>query len=281
MYEVGLDLRIKSGQIIFSYRAKDYVIRSHPYEPCTYICQDEEVLHTLHSGFETCEIEKMILKDKQFRSVDSKMIGRDSLLQILAATIDDGRPELDFGYAERLGEMRQDDQQAYQQHLTKRHRKDIVMNQTMKQYIYRGEARRDFYLAFTQAHELGEFHNRIGPEENEEPTTPMGVIIVPKDYESSWITEKPYFLDWKIVVAPVSSQSVKGFNDPHWKVLKDNTSAELSGSKYVVFQTPEGKIVATTWLTELHIADSLEEYLAMPTEKVESMCYCSEMGRSR
>lgn len=264
MYEVGLDLRIKSGKIIFSYRDKDYEIRSHPYEPCTYICQDNEVLHTLHSGFETCEIERIILKDKQIRSIDSKMIGRNELLQIFAATIDDGRAELDFGYAERLGEMRQNGQKT-----------------PLKQYIYRGEARRDFYLAFSQAHELGEYRHRIGPEENEEPTTPLGVIIVPKDYESSWITEKPYFLDWKIVVAPVSSQFVKGFNDPHWKVLKDNTSAELSGKKYVVYQNPEGKIVATTPLTELHIANSLEEYLSMPTEKVESMCYCSEMGRAR
>lgn len=83
MYEVGLDLRIKSGKIIFSYRDKDYEIRSHPYEPCTYICQDDEVLHTLHSGFETCEIEWMILKDKQIRSIDSKIIGRNELLQIL------------------------------------------------------------------------------------------------------------------------------------------------------------------------------------------------------
>lgn len=49
------------------------------------------------------------------------------------------------------------------------------------------------------------------------------------------------------IMAPVSSQFVKGFNDPHWKVLKDNTSAELSGIKYVVFQNPEGKIVATKW----------------------------------
>ena len=262
MYEVGLDLRIKEGKIIFSYHGKNYEIRSHPYEPCTYICQGEEILHTLHSGFETCEIEKMILKDKQFSSVDSKMIGRDSLLQIFAATIDDGRADLDFGYAERLGEKRQNAQKASQ-----------------KSYIYRGELRRDFQLAFTQAHELEEYHYRIGPEENEEPATPMGVIIVPKDYENSWITEKPYFLDWKIVVAPVSSQFVKGFNDPHWKVLKDNTSAAMN--KYVIFQNPEGKIVATTPLTELHIADSLEEYLAMPTKKVESMCYCSEMGRSR
>lgn len=264
MYEVGLDLRIKNGEIIFSYHAKDYAIRSHPYEPCTYICQDGAILHTLHSGFETSEIEKMILKDKQFRSVDSRMIGRDALLQILAATIDDGRSELDFGYAERLGELRQIGQQAHQRH-----------------YIYRGETRRDFHLTFTQAHELEEYHYRIGPEADEEPAIPLGEIIVPKDYENCWITEHPYFLDWKIVVVPVSSQFVKGFNDPHWKVLKDNTSAKLSGKKYVVFQHPEGRIVARTPLTELHIADSLEEYLAMPAEKVESMCYRSEMGRAR
>lgn len=281
MYEVGLDLRIKNGEIIFSYCANEYVIRSHPYEPCTYICLDEEILHTLHSGFETCEIEKMILKDKQFRSIDSKMIGRDELLQIFAATIDDGRAELSFDYAERLGEMRLNDRREYLQRLEDKRREDFKKKRAKKQYIYRGETERDFYLAFTQAHELEEYYYRIGPEENEKPATPMGEIIVPKDYESSWITEHPYFLDWKVVIASASSQFVKGFNDPHWKVLKDNTNAELSGYKYVVFQSPEGEIIATTISTELHIADSLEEYLAMPAEKIESMCYCSEMGRAR
>lgn len=104
--EVGLDLRIKNGLIIFSYRAINYVIRSQPDEPCTYIGRGEENLHTLHSGFKTCDIEKMILKDKQFVSVDKRLIGRDALLQIFAAVIDDGRKEMGFDEAERLGLMR-------------------------------------------------------------------------------------------------------------------------------------------------------------------------------
>ena len=259
MYEVGLDLRIKNGEIIFSYRGNDYVIRSHPYEPCTYICQGEEILHTLHSGFETSDIQKMILKDKEFRSVDNMMIGRNALLQIFAATIDDGRSELDFGYAERLAEMRLNKQNSNQE----QPETSNTQSQSVKTYIYRGEPKREFFLIFRKTHELES----------------AGIIIVPKDFENSWITENSYYRNWKVEVAPVSSQFVKGFNDPHWKVLKDNTGAEMN--KYAIYQNPEGKIVADTPSTDLDIADTLEEYLAMPEEQIQKMCYRSEMSRAR
>lgn len=150
-----------------------------------------------------------------------------------------------------------------------------------KKYIYRGESKRNFYLAFAKAHKLGEYHHRVGEEEAEAPKEILGVIIVPKDYENEWIAKLDYYLDWRVVVAPVASTWVKGFCDPHWKVLKDNTNAEQSGYKYVIYQSPTGKIVGDTCLTELDIADTLEEYMAMPPEEIERMCYRSEMGRTR
>lgn len=106
MHEIGLELKIESGKIIFSYRGKDYEIKSNPYEPCTYICQDGQIQHTLRHGFETSEIEKMILEDEQFKSISSRMIGQNTLIQIFAATIDDGRSVLTFDYAERLADKR-------------------------------------------------------------------------------------------------------------------------------------------------------------------------------
>lgn len=358
MYEVGLDIRIKQGKVILRYNTIEYEIRSHPNEPCTYICKDGTILHTLHNGFEVEQIEKMILRDKQFKSVTGKMIGYELLRDILASVIDDGRPDVSFDYAEQLGIHRGEKRQATQAHIDELHQKDMmermthranentknvenvetptvkddgqerkrpidfniveacrkgflcgessnekwnsfslsqvemnlteaiqsgwmVENQRMKKYIYRGETERDFYLAFSKAHDLEEFHLRIGDEEAEKPDKPMGIIIVPKDYENEWIAKLDYYLDWLVMVAPVASQFVKGFSNPHWKVLKDNTNAESSGCKYVIYQNPEGKIVGDTPLTELDIADSLEEYEAMSAEEVESMCYRSEMSRAR
>ncbi len=148
-------------------------------------------------------------------------------------------------------------------------------------FFYRGEAEREFFLVFSAAHDLDEYYIRVGDEEGIEPEKSLGTIIVPKEYENCWITRQRYYLDWEVVVAPVEGKYIKGYNDPYWKLLKDNTDAEPSGYKYALFQDPEGRVFATTPLTELVIADTLEEYQQMSEEKVRSMCYCSEMGRAR
>lgn len=148
-------------------------------------------------------------------------------------------------------------------------------------HFYHGEDERAFYLTFTMAHDLDEYYIRTGNEEGTEPEKPLGTIIVPKEYDNSWIASRRYYLDWEVVVVPVEGKYVKGYNYPYWKLLKDNTGAELSGYKHAIFQNPEGRIVATTPLTELDIAESLEDYLQMTDEEVESMCYRSEMSRAR
>lgn len=148
-------------------------------------------------------------------------------------------------------------------------------------FFYRGETEREFYLVFSTAHDLDEYYIRVGDEEGIEPEKPLGTIIVPKEYENCWITERRYYLDWEVVVAPVAGKYIKGYNDPYWKLLKDNTNAELSGYKYALFLDPEGRVFATTPLTELVIAETFEEYQQMSEEEVESLCYRSEMSRAR
>ena len=432
MYEVGLDLRIKGGKIILRYCMQEYEIRSDPREPDIYICQGDEIVHTLRNGFYTEQIQKMILRDKEFKSATGKMIGREQLCDILACTIDDGRDSLTFEYVEELGRQRHDKrherfEQNFQQrleestmrrkeareaaakekpkapkqdvakssritrvtHAVAREEKtpsdmitdgvlaygvnvgryvfnegrivvyaisdlphigasdvymtyqitkdsyqlllkmsgknaipqpavpatitdscrlgflcgesayckrntftldDVDMNHVdfinqydnvSNKFFYRGETEREFYLVFSTAHDLDEYYIRVGDEEGVEPEKPLGTILVPKEYENCWITEHRYYLDWEVVVVPVAGKYIKGYNYPYWKLLKDNTSAELSGYKYAVFQDPEGRIVATTPLTELVVAETLEEYQLMSEEKVRSMCYCSEMSRAR
>lgn len=308
MYEIGLDLRIKGGKIVLTYRGEEYVIRSNPREPDIYICQNDVILHTLRNGFFTEQIEKMIIRDKEFKSATGCMIGREQLSDILASTIDDGRDSLTFGYAEELGRQRSNKrherwERNYQLRLEEEtiRRKEVRGMKTNEKpnvtnkydyssnkffymsnlFFYRGEAEREFYLVFSTAHDLDEYYIRVGDEEGVEPEKPLGTIIVPKEYENCWITRQRYYLDWEVVVVPVEGRFIKGYNNPYWKLLKDNTNAEPSGYKYTLFQDPEGRVFATTPLTELVIADTLEEYQQMSEEKVRSMCYCSEMSRAR
>ncbi len=432
MYEIGLDLRIKGGKIILSYRGREYKIDSNPREPDIYICQEDKILQTVRCGFYTEQIQKMILRDKEFKSVTSKMIGRELLSDVLACAIDDGREMLDFGYLETLalqrGKKRSDNwernyEQRKEEFVTRRRetlgtttnekpkapeqdtaKKALVTKMTntvareeknpsdmitdgvlaygvnvgrylfnegrivvyatpdlppigasevfmtyqitkdsyqlllklseknripspavpatvtdpcrigflcgesayckrydftledvdmdhvdfMNQYdsmsskfFYRGETEREFYLVFSTAHDLDEYYIRVGDEEGIEPEKPLGTIIVPKEYENCWITQQRYYLDWEVIVAPVEGKYIKGYNDPYWKLLKDNTGAELSGYKHAIFLDPEGRVFATTPLTELVIAETLEEYLQMSEEEVKSLCYRSEMSRAR
>ncbi|MCQ2233430.1 MAG: hypothetical protein MJZ24_01660 [Paludibacteraceae bacterium] len=430
MYEIGLDLRIKSGKIILRYGGQEYEIRSNPREPDIYICQDDKILQTVRNGFYTEQIEKMIMRDKEFRSATSSMIGRELLSDILACAIDNGSDSLTFDYVEQLGRQRSDNRSENWErnnqlhhdefslrrketldmgknenskastptkssiftrltHSVARERKspgdmitdgvlaygvnvgrflfnegkivvyaisnlphigvsDVFMTyqitkdsykalQKMSEkngiptpavpaslteschieflcgesayckrntftleevnmeqvdvlnkydnmsskYFYHGETEREFFLVFSTSHDPDEYYIRVGDEEGIEPEEPLGTIIVSKEYENSWIAQHRYFLDWEVVVVQVEGKHIKGYNDPFCKLLKDNTDAELSGYKHAIFQDAEGRIIATTPLTELVIAESLEEYQHMSEEKIRSMCYCSEMGRAR
>lgn len=427
MHEFGLDLRIKGGKIILSYRMKEYEISSNPREDDTWICQDGKVIHVLRCGFQTSQIEKMIIRDKELKSITGRMIGCELMCDILACAIDDGRATLTFDYVEELGCQRRDKRdekwkRRCQKHIeeglisrreakeVKKYQKpqsatpDAVKNlpwgaeketkntsdlitdgvlaygvvvgrflfqdgkmvvyavsdlphigasdvcmvyQITKEsyqkllkmsqknaipdppvpatitdacridflcgdsayckrnsftlldvdlahvesiyeydkmpdkYFYRGETEREFYLTFCMAHDPDEYFLRERVKPGTEPEKPLGTIIVPKEFENSWIAERRYYLDWKVVVAPVAGRFIKGYNYPYWKLLKNNTNAELSGYKYSIYLDPEGRIIAQTPLTEFVIAETLEEYEQMSEEKVRSLCYCSEMGRAR
>lgn len=155
------------------------------------------------------------------------------------------------------------------------------MASTRKTFIYRGEGEREFELIFMMAYDYDEYYIRTEDELKEEPSEPMGTIIVAKDFENSWIASMRYFFDWEVVIAPVASRFLKDYDAPHWRLLLDNSDAELSGYKYTIYESPSGEIIGETCLTQLHIADSLAEYETMSREQIARMCYASEMGRAR
>lgn len=138
MYEVGIDLRIRNSKIVFVYCTKQYEIRSHPSEPCTYICLNDEIVHTLHNAFDTSLIEKMILRDKSFKAINGHYIGLEMMREIFAATIDSCRAEIDFDFAENLAIQRRDKRQAITD------RSDELRKEEMLRYMnLRRELKRD------------------------------------------------------------------------------------------------------------------------------------------
>lgn len=151
----------------------------------------------------------------------------------------------------------------------------------MNTYIYRGETERDFELVMTKAVGIENIYYREGEEAETEPEDPLGTIIVAKDYDNSWIASKKYFLDWEIVHAPVAADFVKGYNDPHWKVIKDHTNTDSNSDIYIIYQSPEGKIIGETLSSEMVIANSLEEYEKISVDEIEKKLYRNEMGMAR
>lgn len=76
----------------------------------------------------------------------------------------------------------------------------------MNQYIYHGQNEKEFYNEF--------IHNvrcdyLLDPTDDNDVTEPLGVIIVPKDYDTCWISKRKFYLGWKIVIAPVAYQFIK------------------------------------------------------------------------
>ena len=67
----------------------------------------------------------------------------------------------------------------------------------MEKYIYRGENEKEFYKAF--------IHN-VRCDYFKEPTDNN------KDYDTCWMAERNYYLGWKVVVAPVAMQFIRGMN---------------------------------------------------------------------
>lgn len=151
----------------------------------------------------------------------------------------------------------------------------------MEQYIYRGETERAFELAMIRAVGIENVWYREGEEAGTEPDEPLGVILVAKDYDDSWIASRRFFLDWEIVHAPVAAKCVKGFDDPHWSVIGERINDDDCGGSYILYQSPTGEIVAETLSSEFVIAPSPEAFRAMTEEEVARICRARETGAAR
>jgi len=68
----------------------------------------------------------------------------------------------------------------------------------MNQYIYNGQSEKAFYNEFV--HNV-RCNHMTDPSDDSNVIEPIGVIIVPKDFDTCWIATRHYYLGWKIVIA--------------------------------------------------------------------------------
>ena len=94
----------KNGKIFFSHTDGEYELRSHPYEPCLYICREAEIIKILHNAFEVDELPSIFDSNGTVRAIDGRDFDRDAFCKVLAAAIKDGRYEMNWTFAARLAE---------------------------------------------------------------------------------------------------------------------------------------------------------------------------------
>ena len=58
-----------NGKIVFSYADGEYELRSHPYEPCLYICKNDEMIKILHNAFEAYDLPEIFDANETVRAI--------------------------------------------------------------------------------------------------------------------------------------------------------------------------------------------------------------------
>lgn len=92
----------RDKQIIFAFDGGTYELRSHPYEPCLYICQNGEIVKVLHNAFDAYDLPEIFAAGGTVRSIDGKDINEEAFCRVLIAALNDRRYEMDWTFAARL-----------------------------------------------------------------------------------------------------------------------------------------------------------------------------------
>ena len=92
----------RDEQIIFGFDGCEYELRSHPYEPCLYICQNGEIVKVLHNAFDAYDLPEIFASGETVRSIDGKDINEETFCRVLIAARNDRRYEMDWTFAARL-----------------------------------------------------------------------------------------------------------------------------------------------------------------------------------
>lgn len=101
--EYGL-IKRKEEEIVFLYNDTEYRIASHPYEPCTYIKEEGQIVRTLHNGFEVYELPERFAQKETLLGIDGKRYDQETFYKVLVAAIYSNRSEMDFTFAAKLAQ---------------------------------------------------------------------------------------------------------------------------------------------------------------------------------
>ncbi|MBQ0018458.1 MAG: hypothetical protein KBS63_04490 [Clostridiales bacterium] len=91
-------------KVIFTYEGKTYELRSHPYEPCLYIYENDEMIKILHNAFEAYDLVSGFEAGEMLTGPDGKKYDEYSFCKVLSAAIRDSRYEMNWTFADRLAE---------------------------------------------------------------------------------------------------------------------------------------------------------------------------------
>ena len=90
------------GKIIFTYTDGEFELCCHPYEPCLYICKNDEMIKILHNAFEVYDLPSIFDSNGTVRAIDGRDFDRDAFCKVLVAAINDGHYEMNWTFAARL-----------------------------------------------------------------------------------------------------------------------------------------------------------------------------------
>lgn len=91
-----------NNRVMFALEDEVYELRSHPYEPCLYICKDDETVKILHNAFDAKDLMKAFENGETVTAPDGKEYDRDTFCRVLAAALKDDHYEMNWTFAAKL-----------------------------------------------------------------------------------------------------------------------------------------------------------------------------------
>ncbi len=89
-------------KVIFTYEGKEYELGSHPYEPCLYIYQNDEMIKILRNSFEVYDLVERFEAGETLIAPDSSEYDKDLFCKVLAAALNDERYEMNWTFVAKL-----------------------------------------------------------------------------------------------------------------------------------------------------------------------------------
>ena len=99
---IGYELENIGGKVIFTCDAKEYELKSHPYEPCLYLYRNNEMVKILHNAFEVYDLVKKFESGETVSAPDSKQYDKEDFCKVLSAALCNERYEMNWTFAAKL-----------------------------------------------------------------------------------------------------------------------------------------------------------------------------------